>query len=112
MADSDRRRSKAEERAYAQMLAELEEQEAKLRVLARTRSVVPAGWTDLDRHAPVEPRKERVTIRLDAEMLRWYRGLGHGYQRRINAVLRAYMNGVIAKAIERRGDRDAKGRPI
>ena len=112
MQDGDRRRSKAEERAYAQMLAELEEQEAELRVLQRRRSVVPEGWGELDRQAPVEPRKERVTIRLDAEVLRWYRGLGHGYQRRINAVLRAYMNGVISKAIERRGDRDAKGRPI
>ena len=112
MPGSDRRRSKAEERAYALMLAELEEQEAELRLLTRRRSVVPEGWGELERQAPVEPRKERVTIRLDAEMLKWYRGLGHGYQRRINAVLRAYMNAVISKAIERRGDRDAKGRPI
>lgn len=74
-----------------------------------------ASWSAkraLKRAAPVEPRKERVTILLDAEMPKWYRGLGHGYQRRINAVLRAYMNGVISKAIERKGDRDAKGRLI
>ncbi len=110
--DSERRRTKAEERAYALMLADLEEQEADLELLARRTAVMPRDWAELERKAPVEPRKERVTIRLDAEMLRWYRGLGHGYQRRMNAVLRAYMNGVIAKVIERQGDRDAKGRPI
>jgi uncharacterized protein (DUF4415 family) len=36
--------------------------------------------------------KETVTIRLDSEMLRWFKGQGKGYQSRINAVLRAYMD--------------------
>ena len=34
--------------------------------------------------------KEIVTIRLDADLLRWFRQ-HRGYQTRINAVLRAYM---------------------
>ena len=34
--------------------------------------------------------KERVTVRLDADMLDWFRTQGKGYQTRINAVLRAY----------------------
>ena len=36
-------------------------------------------------------RKETVTIRLDADLLEWFRR-EHGYQTRINAILRAYMN--------------------
>ncbi len=36
-------------------------------------------------------RKETVTIRLDADLLAWFRG-ERGYQTRINAILRAYMN--------------------
>jgi uncharacterized protein (DUF4415 family) len=36
--------------------------------------------------------KETVTIRLDSEMLRWFKGQGKGYQTRINSVLCAYMN--------------------
>jgi uncharacterized protein (DUF4415 family) len=36
--------------------------------------------------------KEIVTIRLDADLLRWFRQQ-RGYQTRINAILRAYMQG-------------------
>lgn len=35
-------------------------------------------------------KKETITIRLDADLLRWYRGK-KGYQTRINAILRSYM---------------------
>jgi len=34
--------------------------------------------------------KEIVTMRLDADLLRWFRR-HRGYQTRINAILRAYM---------------------
>lgn len=37
------------------------------------------------------PRKEPITIRLDPDVLGWYRSFGKGYQTRINAVLRMYM---------------------
>ncbi len=41
----------------------------------------------------VLPRpKETITIRLDAEVLEWFRGRGKGYQTRINAILRSYMD--------------------
>jgi len=36
-------------------------------------------------------RKEPITIRLDSDVLGWYRSFGKGYQTRINAVLRMYM---------------------
>ena len=34
--------------------------------------------------------KAQVTIRLDREVLDWFKSKGKGYQSRINAVLRAY----------------------
>jgi uncharacterized protein (DUF4415 family) len=34
--------------------------------------------------------KDQVTIRLDHDVLEWFRGQGKGYQSRINAVLRAF----------------------
>ena len=37
------------------------------------------------------PTKQQITIRLDDDVLRWYRAQGDGYQTRINALLRAYM---------------------
>jgi uncharacterized protein (DUF4415 family) len=36
--------------------------------------------------------KETMTIRLDADVLEWFRRQGKGYQTRINAILRTYMN--------------------
>ena len=35
--------------------------------------------------------KTAVTIRLDRQVLDLFKGKGHGYQTRINALLRAYM---------------------
>ena len=39
---------------------------------------------------PVPPKKQ-LTIRVDGDVLEWYRRQGPGYQTRINALLRAYM---------------------
>jgi len=35
--------------------------------------------------------KQQVTIRLDDDVLAWFRAQGKGYQTRINSLLRAYM---------------------
>ena len=35
--------------------------------------------------------KKSITVRLDADVLDWFRAQGSGYQTRINAVLRLYM---------------------
>ena len=39
---------------------------------------------------PVPP-KAQITLRLDVDVLQWFRGRGAGYQTQINALLRAYM---------------------
>jgi uncharacterized protein (DUF4415 family) len=38
-----------------------------------------------------EPTKEQITLRIDSDVLAWFRAQGRGYQTRINALLRAYM---------------------
>ena len=35
--------------------------------------------------------REAISIRLDQDVLEWFRGQGPGYQTRMNAVLRSYM---------------------
>ena len=40
---------------------------------------------------PVQP-KAQVTLRVDCDVLDWFRKRGRGYQTRINALLRAYMD--------------------
>jgi len=37
------------------------------------------------------PPKQAVTMRLDADVLSWFKEQGGGYQTRINKLLRAYM---------------------
>lgn len=39
---------------------------------------------------PMVPRKAAISLRLDVEVLDWFKAQGPGYQTRINAVLRAY----------------------
>jgi uncharacterized protein (DUF4415 family) len=38
-----------------------------------------------------KPIKKPVTLRLDADVLAWFKGQGRGYQTRINRALRAVM---------------------
>jgi uncharacterized protein (DUF4415 family) len=36
-------------------------------------------------------KKDSVTLRLDKDILAWFRASGRGYQTRINAILRSYV---------------------
>ena len=40
------------------------------------------------------PAKQQITLRLDADVIAWFRDQGKGYQTQINAVLQAYMKEV------------------
>jgi len=51
---------------------------------------LPEGWEDTVIDG-LPPRKQAVHIRLDADILSWFRGHGPGYQTRINTVLRAFV---------------------
>jgi uncharacterized protein (DUF4415 family) len=56
-------------------------------------SDIPEQGEDFFRNAQLrmpEP-KALVTIRLDQDVLKWFKKQGSGYQTRINALLRAYM---------------------
>jgi uncharacterized protein (DUF4415 family) len=45
------------------------------------------------KHAEVQvPPKQPVTMRLDADVLDWFKSQGKGYQTRINKLLRSYMD--------------------
>ena len=58
---------------------------------------LPAGRNDaieeidwLTAELPTPRRKGHLTLRIDAEVLDWFRAQGKGYQTRINAILRRY----------------------
>jgi uncharacterized protein (DUF4415 family) len=41
--------------------------------------------------------KQVITVRLDADIVEWFKSQGKGYQTRINAVLRMYVDAQTAK---------------
>ncbi len=49
----------------------------------------PVDWTQAVEGMP--PRKRDIHIRIDEDVLDWFRQAGRGYQTRINNVLRAFM---------------------
>ena len=61
----------------------------------------PAEWHEIwqqeDRR---DPKRQRVTIALDADVVKFFKALGQGYQPRMNRVLRAFMHMRLAKVIE------------
>ncbi len=43
------------------------------------------------RGLPTTRNKAQVTLRVDQDVLEWFKSQGRGYQTQINALLRAYM---------------------
>ncbi|HCP81439.1 MAG TPA: hypothetical protein DIT67_07530 [Octadecabacter sp.] len=54
-------------------------------------------WEEQDKR---DPKRVKVTISLDDDVVKFFKGLGPGYQPRINRVLRAFMHFRLAKIIE------------
>jgi len=46
--------------------------------------------------------KDRLTIRIDHDVVQWLKQQGSGYQTRINAILRSYMDAQLEEGRDRR----------
>lgn len=57
---------------------------------ARTRAKRQPDWTSLKVAWP-QP-KQAISLRIDQDVLTWFRDGGPGYQTRMNAVLRAFVD--------------------
>ena len=49
------------------------------------------NWDGAVRGRFYRPLKEQITLRIDADVLAWFRAGGNKYQTRINAALREYI---------------------
>ena len=52
-------------------------------------ALTPEEWNSLIIEAPLS--KEPISLRIDADVIAWFKAGGKGYQTRINSVLRSYM---------------------
>jgi len=56
----------------------------------------PEDWANAVAHRglPLPVRKEQIALRVDADVLAWFRAQGSGWQTRMNEVLKAYWKAV------------------
>ncbi len=85
-------------KSYSRSLMELMTQEELERLDALTddeidtSDISPLGEEFWKNAKVVLPKqKQPISIRLDDDILEWFKAQGRGYQSRINAVLRSYM---------------------
>jgi len=64
------------------------------------REDLPLEWHLLEVDHPVYEKKEKVTLYLDRSVARLFKGMGNGYQARINHLLRTWMQMKIAQEVE------------
>jgi uncharacterized protein (DUF4415 family) len=55
------------------------------------------AWMVAERGDFYRPVKEQITLRLDKDVIAWFKAGGEGYQTRINDVLRDYVGVQLAK---------------
>ena len=103
--------SKASAGANGEMIRDLRELQEALTETWIDRSL-PEDWNGLDITAPLETPQTRVTLRLDADMVRWFRRLGPGYQKRINMILRIYWNALVSGRVKSHWDESASTVPF
>jgi hypothetical protein len=109
---SERVRTLDQELHYVDLLVKLDEVQLILKNADLKQALIPKDWHRILTDMPVRPKKTKLTAAFDADMVRWFQGMGHGYQARMNAVLRAFMLAILSKEIESPGDRDWKGEQI
>lgn len=95
----------SKQEAQAEMYRELRDLQNDLAEHWLERSL-PEDWQGLETSQPLPRVKDRVTIRLDADMLRWFRRLGPGYGQRINRVLRLYWMALLSGQVKSHWDEE------
>lgn len=90
---------RAKRPAEQDALYELEQLQNELEIHWFDKSL-PDDWNGMDFYHPVDRHTTRVTLRMDSDMLRWFRKLGPGYQKRINRILRVYWTTLLAGHIK------------
>jgi len=74
--------------AEMQALRDLRDEDIDFSDIPRLTS---SGWRRVSDLIPAE-NKQQITLRLDADVIAFFRGTGLRYQSRINATLRDYVN--------------------
>jgi uncharacterized protein (DUF4415 family) len=75
----------------SKMLREMTDKEVERRAAADPNAgVIPPGFWD-NATVYVPENKQQITLRLDRDVIGWFKRSGKGYQSRMGAVLRSYV---------------------
>ncbi len=108
---ANRKPTKDEQRKHVEMLRQCMDVQRDLREAHLKELIIPKEWAEIAAIPPM-PGKERITIRLDKDVVKWFKHLGPGYQKRMNTVLRVFMLSALSKELDGAYDRDWRGDPI
>lgn len=87
-------------RANLERLQQVSEEEIEQTSPPELADLPPDFWDDAEVVYP--PAKEAISLRVDRDVLTWFRECGPKYQTRMNAVLRSYMQSVESRKRTRR----------
>ena len=67
-------------------------QDREINFTKDARRTSPTDWANAVAHRglPLPSRKAQIALRVDEDVLTWFRAQGAGYQTRMNAVLKAF----------------------
>ena len=95
-----RKTTKAERLHWYRGTDALRQLEFDLHDLYQRKPLVPPDWHEIATSGEARDTKTvRVTIRLDADVVKFFKALGPGYQPKINRVLRAFMHLRLGKVL-------------
>ena len=87
----------------AQQEWELLKQQTKINTILFRRDLMdncPPGWFAEDLRSNGPPGKERMTLRIDKDVAKFFRATGMGFQVKMNDVLRAFMMAAQLRVLE------------
>ena len=91
------KRNDSQRYAVFHMHRALSELEFDLHHAVEWENHIPEEWSDL--HIKGTPKKTKVTVRIDSDIIKYLKSLGRGYEGRMNNVLRAWVCAKAAKMI-------------
>lgn len=114
---AERKLTKAEERANAELhdiLYELETVRFDMRMQFEKMKFehIPNEWNVVEDAAKCRRKKVRIHAAYDEDVAKFFKGMGHGYQARMNLVLRTYMLGIKSRQLQSRKNQDWMGNEI
>ncbi len=86
------------EAAFHQLAQVMRDLESDLGWRLKDSPRIPAAWHEIAQ-SRIQPLKRAVTIRIDEDVIKFFRAMGQGHLTRMNAVLRTFMLARLAEVV-------------